>query len=394
MKNRLNIWIMYAIALLQGMVFYGPVATLYRQSRGVSLFQITIIESISLILVIFLEIPWGTVADKIGYKKTMIICNVLYFVSKIVFWKASGFGWFLAERVILSVVLAGLSGCDSAYLFLASGGDKSRKVFGIYSAMGTAGLIAASIVYSMFIIGDYPLSGFLTVVSYGISMLLTFFLGEIKPAEKVQHDFAKNLGKVIRAFRDDKRFLLFLLSAVMLLESNQTLTVFFSQVQYVRTGIPQKYIGYIYSAVTVSGLLSVFAHRLTDWAGDRRACTLLFVSGFAACAVLAFTEAPVISVLCIILLRISASLFTPISMEIQNRQVKIPERAAMLSVYSSIMSIGGAFTNIAFGRLGELNIGLAFGMGALLCLTGLVMYTAWMRNRMKNSRAALSVKEN
>ena len=33
-----NIYLMYAIAFLQGMVFYGPVATLYRQAQGVSVF--------------------------------------------------------------------------------------------------------------------------------------------------------------------------------------------------------------------------------------------------------------------------------------------------------------------------------------------------------------------
>ena len=67
--NRKNICLMYAIALLQGMVFYGPVATLYRQASGISVFQITLIESISYILCILFELPWGFVADRIGYKK-------------------------------------------------------------------------------------------------------------------------------------------------------------------------------------------------------------------------------------------------------------------------------------------------------------------------------------
>ena len=40
---------MYAIVFLQGMVFYGPIATLYRQVNGISVFQITFIESISYI---------------------------------------------------------------------------------------------------------------------------------------------------------------------------------------------------------------------------------------------------------------------------------------------------------------------------------------------------------
>jgi hypothetical protein len=63
MKPKRNVWLMYAIALLQGMVFYGPIATLYRQSAGITIFEITMIESISLALSLLLELPWGIIAD-------------------------------------------------------------------------------------------------------------------------------------------------------------------------------------------------------------------------------------------------------------------------------------------------------------------------------------------
>ena len=62
-----NIMIMYTMSLLQGMVFYGPIATLYRQVHGITVFQITLIESISIALCLLLEVPWGILADKIGY---------------------------------------------------------------------------------------------------------------------------------------------------------------------------------------------------------------------------------------------------------------------------------------------------------------------------------------
>ncbi|MDE5933296.1 MAG: MFS transporter, partial [Lachnospiraceae bacterium] len=68
MMSKKNCYLMYAIACLQGMVFYGPIATLYRQAQGVSVFEITLIESISLAICLLLELPWGIVADRIGYK--------------------------------------------------------------------------------------------------------------------------------------------------------------------------------------------------------------------------------------------------------------------------------------------------------------------------------------
>lgn len=76
---------------LQGLVFYAPVATLYRQANGVGVFQITVIESISLAASLAMELPWGWIADRIGYRNTLVICHFLYFISKIVFWRAEGF---------------------------------------------------------------------------------------------------------------------------------------------------------------------------------------------------------------------------------------------------------------------------------------------------------------
>ena len=87
-----NIRLCYAIAFLQGLVFYAPVATLYRQANGVGVFQITVIESISLAASLAMELPWGWIADRIGYRNTLVICHFLYFISKIVFWRAEGFG--------------------------------------------------------------------------------------------------------------------------------------------------------------------------------------------------------------------------------------------------------------------------------------------------------------
>ena len=111
---------MYLIAFLQGMVFYGPVATLYRTAAGVTVGQIALIESISYLLMILLEIPWGLVTARIGLKNTLAVSCVLYFVSKVIFWQAEGFGGFLAERALLAVVLTGFSGCDTAYLYRLS----------------------------------------------------------------------------------------------------------------------------------------------------------------------------------------------------------------------------------------------------------------------------------
>lgn len=85
MGKKRNIYLLYAMALLQGMVFYGPIATLYRRAAGVGLGQIALMESVSLVLAVLLELPWGILAERLGYRRTMVLCSGLFFVTKVIF---------------------------------------------------------------------------------------------------------------------------------------------------------------------------------------------------------------------------------------------------------------------------------------------------------------------
>ena len=91
MKIKRNIHILYAVAFLQGMVFYALVASLYRQARGLTLGQIALLESISFLIQLAMELPWGVLADRIGYKKTMVVGCGVFALSKLVLWQADSF---------------------------------------------------------------------------------------------------------------------------------------------------------------------------------------------------------------------------------------------------------------------------------------------------------------
>ncbi len=375
-----NIYLMYAIALLQGMVFYGPIATLYRQAQGVSILQITIIESISLALCLALEIPWGIVADKIGYKQTMVFCCALYFVSKIVFWQASSFAAFLWERILLSVVMAGLSGVDTSVLYLSCASGKSQKAFGVYNSLQTTGLLAAALVYSVAVGSDYKRAGLLTVVSYSVAALLSLGLKEVKPQDDC-HFHAGEFVSLLRQTLKNKYLLLFLAGVAFLSETHQTITVFLNQLQYVRCGLSSSAIGYIYIAVTIAGLCGVFSARLTEKVGIAKMAGVLYAAAIAACILLAFTAGAWLSVLGILTLRIAFSLFQPLQTELQNKQVLTQNRATALSINAILVDSVGAGTNVVFGTLAEHSLRYAFLCGAGLCFAGAILFAVWHRKQ-------------
>lgn len=380
-----NIYLMYAIALLQGMIFYGPVATLYRQVHGVSIFQITMIESISLILCILLELPWGIVADKIGYKKTLVFCCWIYLFSKIVFWLADGFIWFLTERIMLSFVLAGFSGVDTSILYL-SDQKNSQKVFGIYASMQMAGLLFASCVFSVFIKSNYQLAGFFTVVSYGIAAVLSLYLTEVrkKPAEQIG---IKNFKVTLKATLGNRNLLFFLLAVAFLSETHQTITVFLNQLQYEQCGLDNTVIGYIYVIATILGMAGRYSSSVTEKIGKKY--TLILFSALAAvsCATLVVTRYALLSVSSILLLRISDTLFEPFQMQIQNRQIHTNDRATALSIHAIITDSIAIITNLIFGFLAERKLGLAFSFGTGICILSLLLFQIWYRKENKLTNA-------
>ncbi len=362
-KNRR---LFYVIALFQGMVFYGSIATLYRQASGLTVFHITLIESISLVLMLLMEIPWGYAADRIGYKKTIVLCNLMFCLSKLVFWQADTFFAFLAERLMLSIVLSGLSGCDSAFLYANMGNKNPKRVFAIYSALGTAGLLFAAVIFSLFLYANYRLTAFLTFIAYGIAFFLSLFLSDKRDRTENEVREPLALPVLLRTVVSDKRFVCYLVACAFLMETGQTVTVFLSQLQYQKSGIPVKWFGYLYLLLTAAGMIAMSAVAFGKKLGEKG---LILVAALF-CLLLYASSNAIVSVAGIIGIRIAASLLYPLMEDAKNKQVKHANRATVLSGYAMLMSFAGIFTNLVFGWLSDLGIGYAMLFGMILNIMG------------------------
>ncbi len=371
--NKRNIFLLCAIGFLQGMVFYAPVATLYRQAGGIGIFEITLIESISLVLSILLEIPWGWTADRIGYRKTMLICCVVFFVSKILFWRASGFGGFLLERILVAVVCAGLSGVDTGMLFESCRRGDSHRIFGIYGYLQQAGLLLAAIGYSLWIGSDYRLAGFLTVVSYGIAALLAFFLQEVKPPEEGRITVRESVSVLGHQLKN-RKLLMFLIGVALVNETHQTITVFLNQMQYARTGMSVEMISAAYILLSFAGLASIFSARLAALVGAQRLGRGLILGSFLCCLILAVTGNPVLSVLAVTGLRMCYGILQPLQLEQQNRRIDTKYRATALSMNVVLMDGIAVFLNLLYGSAAEASLPGSMLLGALFCLVSMLLY--------------------
>lgn len=374
MRIRRNIYILYAMALLQGMVFYGPIATLYRQAAGVGLGQIALMEGVSLALAVALELPWGMAAERLGYRRTLALCSLLFFVTKVLFWRAAGFGGFLLERVLLGVVTAGLSGIDTGVLYLSCPEGEAHRVFGVYNNMTILGLLLATGVYTVLIGENYRLAGFLTVVSYAAAALLSLGLAEVRPPDRHRGRGAlSQFRKTLRETLGQKRLLLFLAGAALFGAAQQMVTVFYSQAQYQRVGMSAAGMGLAYAFMTLCGLLGGFSARLTERMGRRRTLLLLPLLSALSCLALALTGNGLVSVLAVSVFRAAFNLYQPLQSSIQNQAIETEDRATALSVHAVLLDGVTISATLLLGRLSEVDISAAFLLGAGLCLGALAL---------------------
>lgn len=371
MKKR-NIPILYGIALLQGMVFYAPVATLYRQAAGLGIFQITLMESISYALTIAMEIPWGYVADRIGYRKTMVFCCGLYGVSKLIFWQATSFFGFLLERILLSVVCAGLSGVDSSLLYLSCEPEEAHRVFSRYQNLGQIGLLLAAGVYALFIGENYRLAALLTLGSYTLAALLSLGLQDVERSPEPEQTVG--FRAALQSVWQHPKVMGLVLAAALLSQTDQMVTVFLNQLKYIQVGMSTEGISLAYILLSLVGVVGGCSALLGKKLGKGRMGTLLLSGAGAACVLLAVTGRSWIAVGAVLAFSACANLFRPLVMDQENEAVQAHDRATVLSVYSALEDGICIGLSLIYGALAEKSLTLALLVGSGMCLLAVALY--------------------
>lgn len=379
MNKKVNVYLMCIIIFLQGFVFYGPVATLYRQSRNLSLSDMFLIESISWILMIIFEIPWGWFADSFGYKKTLIISNFIFFVSKIVFYKADSFGMFFLERLLLSLSFAGISGCDVALIYSSVKKEESEKVFGIYSAFSTGGYLIASVISSILVRQSMDSTAFWTIIPYGVAAVLTLFIQDVNVKHEEKPKFKQSLSIIFK----NKNIIMLVISSALINEVVQTISVFLNQSQYLRSGIDIKYFGILAAIMQIFRLSSLKAYKLSSKVGKDRSIQSLYITIAVCCTILVFTVNAILTILSIIIICGSAAIVSPMVLDIENKSISTADRATILSLFSVFGDLTSAGINVVIGKIADISTPSAFTACVVICVCAYILLFVYKKKRIE-----------
>jgi len=370
-----NIPLMYAICFFQGIVLYASISTLYRQARGLSLSEYAVIDGFSYLFQLAFEIPFGMLADRIGYKKTLVFSNGLYLISKVIFWQAFGFTSFLLERLFFSMALAGLSGVDVSVLYLSCEKQDSQKIFGRYSAFGTAGMLTGCLIFTLFLSTNYSATALGTVISYGIAFFLSFFLREVHDTEpKEAKPSLRRLMDVCKVTLADRKFLLFILGDALLGYGTWAVSVMLNQGKYISLGLTEQHIGIIELAFAGLALTAAWSALLTKKLGFKR----FFVLSVGAVAVstlaMGITGNALVAILCGAMVELAYGLVQPLINDLYSKRVTVSDRATQLSVYAMITECFSFGLSFLMSLIAGQSVLVPFLFSSALCAAGIVLF--------------------
>lgn len=196
------------VCFLNGLVFFAPVALLVRTQAGVSEHIFFLLQAL-LSGVIFLgEIPTGFITDKIGYRKSLILAQVLLLGARSLLLAAfvsRSLALFVVEAVVEGIAACFTSGTGSAYLYALYGENGYLAKAAHAGNFGTAGFIISTVAYA----GIYKISGMeglliITVVMDIIAVVCSFFLRS-ESSKTVIAD--RKEVQILAVFKNKKAFL-------------------------------------------------------------------------------------------------------------------------------------------------------------------------------------------
>lgn len=372
-----NIVLCSILKFLRSALFIMPVIVLFFESRGLSMTEIFLLQSIFAAGVVLLEIPTGYLGDMLTRKQGLI----LWAVFKLFWWILYFYAWWFRSLAIAEITLAlwfcFASGTDTALLYdslLAIGKEDESKQYQAHNnAFANFGEAAAALLggrIASFHL-DRPVG--LQIIMSSIAIILSLFLVE-PPREryKITETGPKHLLGIIRyaLFTHSKISTLIIVSACVGLST--MFRVWIAQSYRTQISIPVAWFGFLRAVANASvGIFSLFAHRLEKRRSDETLLILLIplsILGYLSLSsIMARWILPMM--FCFYAVRGIKSVVIP---DMMNKLISSKERATILSVES--LTFRALF--MVFGPLAWITID-HFGIQGGLLAIAILLACLW-----------------
>lgn len=324
---------------LQMSLFPVAIITLFWQrALGMSMHEILLLQGIFGVTVAVFEFPSGYIADRLGYRRSLLLGSVLNVLGWGVYAVADTFAHAVVAEALLGLGLSLISGTDAALMFesLRETGrqDEFRRWDGRFRFWGQvsegAAALAAGALFVLWPRLPFVLQSGVWLVGFAVAWALR------EPARHLPEPggHLRTIARMLRTiFGGDRR-----LAAVVLLTitlgMSSFVPVWLVPLYATGAGVPEAWIGPIWAVANfVVAIASLQSDRIVSRFGllpTLAACVALVALGYGGMA-LSFGTFGFAFYFCLTLQR---GLFGPALLHEEQRRLPSPDRAGFLSLRS------------------------------------------------------------
>ena len=365
-----------ALAMIAaGFDFYVPVSAFFLESRGLSLTDIFMLESILVASILVAEIPAGVIGDRFDRRRLVCAGFVFNAIAEILFAAGTNFSIYALSFVMSGLSIAMLTGVQDAYIYDSLGDDADEKAVGAWghlsALMLTAG-VTGSVVGSALGSVDISLPALLSAAMAVVAAVCVAFLPKQNPKTHDKHPETSWVSLKIGVkllFTSPLLLYVAVGSSASFALFNAVYTL--NQPLFAAQDVPIATWGVIAGAgQLLAAGYNYAAGRIEKRVGRKTALLLAMGYGAAGFCLMAVPHVlAVVSGFLLVVVGIHAR--GPITSAVTNKLIPAHRRATVLNVASSVGSLVGIVVNPLVGLGAEASTRLtvlAIG-GVLLALT-------------------------
>ena len=371
---------------LQMSLFPMAILTVYfRQDIGMSMSQIMLLQGAFGLAMALFEFPSGYLADRFGYRRTLIFASLLNAVGWSIYVRADTLPHILVAEVVLGIGISLISGTDSALLYesLVESGSESEfgrwngrvRFFGQFGE-GTAAIVAGFL-YASWHRLPFLLEVGIWVFNLGVAWKLVEPARHRPPLE----DNWRQVKAMVRHVLVVDRRLFAIVCLTLALGMSSFVPVWTIQLYATDAGLPAAALGVVWAIANYSvAIASLWSTRLASRIGLARLLTLCVVLIAVAYTGMGLNHA-LWGFAFYFLLTTMRGLNGPVLHHEEQRRIPSSDRAGFISLRSLTFRCGflvlGPLVGFSIDRWGQHPVLLALGAGlTLAAATGL-----WMMRR-------------
>lgn len=353
-------------------------------ARGLTLVQISLIESIVIGSIFLMEVPTGLLADRVGRKWSIFASTLLLMCGEIIFIFARSFEWYIFIALLTGTGFAFASGAVEALVYdsLPEAGreEAMKRAMGRLGFYAQIAFVIAPIIGGL-IIGEARAEDFVPAIVLTVAALLMGLIVCLTLREPAIHTSEKQAGSVelfrdgVSLLRHHKRLRRLTLLVVFTAPFTGAIVTTLGPPYLVRNEVSPFAIG---AALSFGSLLAAlaqrYAYKFEQWLGQARAIAVLILLPGVLYWLFAVAVGPFATLFAVILIYGLNDMKGPLFSAYQNALIESKNRATVLSLISMFTSLFLALGLPFYAALAEHSLRFTFVvMGAVIILAALIL---------------------